>query len=481
MHALSPSIVFCACVALTLLASARAAAQCTEGCVAIHTLLGEAAGDQFGWEARVLGDIDGDGAPDFIVSAPTHDSAGVDSGRVYVYSGATGAELYHLDGAIAGTWFGFSSNPVGDVDGDDIPDFIVGTPFTLRGQATLHSGVDGALLHTFQGEVSGDQFGTRAVGGGDVDFDGVPDLLVGAPLHDATGTDAGRVYLYSGASRALLCTADGVDAGDQFGNSLSFIGDRDFDGRSDYVVGADNAGIQTNGRAYPHSYDGAACIRGTTLTPGTPSFSFGQFFADGGDDVDADGVPDFYVADFNANRAHVFSGATLAKIWSLSGDGSGGFGLGEMTPDLDNDGHADLVLAAWVSNIGGTQAGKVFVYSGRTGLALQTMTHDIAGATFGFDAAGIDDLNDDGREDFLITAAWDAAQRGTVYVIAGQVTPFITGDLDFSGCIDLSDVGVLLADFNCTSGDCAGDADRDGDTDLSDLGIMLAAFGECRD
>jgi hypothetical protein len=50
-------------------------------------------------------------------------------------------------------------------------------------------------------------------------------------------------------------------------------------------------------------------------------------------------------------------------------------------------------------------------------------------------------------------------------------------DLDDSGIVDLSDLGILLAGFGCTGGSCPGDIDCDDDTDLGDLGILLANFG----
>ncbi|GMU84018.1 MAG: hypothetical protein AMXMBFR47_38880 [Planctomycetota bacterium] len=456
-------------------------AQCVEGCVAIHTLIGEAPGDQFGWEARVLGDVDGDGLDDFIVSAPTNDAGGADAGRVYVFSGATGTELFRITGTAAGGQFGFTSNGVGDVSGDGIPDFVVGAPVaTGRGRVTVHSGVDGSVMRTLLGEQNGDVFGYRAVGGGDLNGDGVPDLLISAARRDATGVDAGRAYVYSGADGTLLCFVDGEDGGDNLGSSLAFTGDLNGDGRSEFIVGADNAGPATTGRAYLYSYDGSTCTLLHTFSPGTPAFAYGQFFADGGEDVDADGIPDFYVADFNVNRAYVYSGANYQLLRTLIGNNNGGFGIGEIMPDIDNDGRADLILAAWISNAGGTQAGRVFVYSGRTGAVLQTMTHNIAGATFGFDAAGIGDLNADGRSDYLISAAWDAGQRGTVYVIAGDVEPFLDTDLDFNGCVDLVDLSLLLADFGCANGACAADIDENGAVDLSDLSTVLGQFGMCR-
>ena len=52
------------------------------------------------------------------------------------------------------------------------------------------------------------------------------------------------------------------------------------------------------------------------------------------------------------------------------------------------------------------------------------------------------------------------------------------GDLNGDGCVDQSDLGILLADWNCTGGDCPGDCDGDGDTDQSDLGILLGRWGD---
>jgi hypothetical protein len=54
----------------------------------------------------------------------------------------------------------------------------------------------------------------------------------------------------------------------------------------------------------------------------------------------------------------------------------------------------------------------------------------------------------------------------------------IAGDLDGDGCVDQTDLGILLADWGCTGGDCPGDCDDDGDTDQADLGILLAHWGE---
>ncbi len=64
----------------------------------VHEWRGEAAGDQFGWIARNIGDVDADGVNDVTTSAPTHAGAGPAAGKIYVYSGESGALLWSADG-----------------------------------------------------------------------------------------------------------------------------------------------------------------------------------------------------------------------------------------------------------------------------------------------------------------------------------------------------------------------------------------------
>lgn len=395
--------------------------QCVEGCEAIHILTGEAPGDQFGWESPSIGDVDQDGFNDFVITSPTNDAGGNNAGRAYVYSGASGVELFRVTGSTAGAQLGFNSNPAGDVGvTDGIPDLILGAPFAGAGRAFVYSGVAGALMHTFSGALAGDRFGYRTSGAVDVNGDGRSDLLVSAINHDAGGANSGRVYAYSGVNFSLICTIDGLSGGDLFGTALNGVGDLNNDQREEFVVGARHAGAGSVGRAYVISYDGVNCSRMFTLAPTTTASDFGYFFAAGGGDVNNDGTPDVYVGDFSSNRAYVYSGADGAPLLTLSGDNNGGFGIGEIIGDVNGDGHSDLFLAAWVSNNGGAGAGKAFVYSGADGLLLETFTHDVPGANFGFDAKRLGDVNSDGRIDHLVTAA-NHAGIGRAYVIAGTV------------------------------------------------------------
>ncbi|HUU95683.1 MAG TPA: hypothetical protein VM487_08075 [Phycisphaerae bacterium] len=73
-----------------------------------------------------------------------------------------------------------------------------------------------------------------------------------------------------------------------------------------------------------------------------------------------------------------------------------------------------------------------------------------------------------------LTYGWDYYQLVTL----SSEDLFLCGDLNHDGCVDHGDLGVLLADWGCTGGNCPGDCDGDGDTDHADLGIVLTQWGE---
>ena len=162
-------------------------------------------GDQYGTGSdRRLGssvaglsDINGDGCDEVVVSAPRRDSGGhTDNGRVSIFSGAvlTGASgtlvLDRVSGGQTGEEFGTSVANAGDVDGDGYDDFLVGAQFyddslgnADVGRVSLISGSTFAELASFEdpSPAESTNFGRTVAGGGDVDHDGIPDLLIGAP------------------------------------------------------------------------------------------------------------------------------------------------------------------------------------------------------------------------------------------------------------------------------------------------------------
>jgi len=237
----------------------------------LHQKDGAAASDFLGFSVAGVGDVNGDEKDDFIIGAPFADPGGlINAGSAYVYSGATGDPLPYspINGTAIGDILGATVAGCGDVNGDEVPDFIVGAPFadpggrSAAGSAYVYSGATGALLHQKDGAAAGDQFGRNpgGVGGaGDVNGDGKDDFIVGAFNADPGGrTEAGSAYLYSGADGALLCQKDGAAAGDALGISVNGAGDLNSDGKGEYIIGAyaaDPGGLTNAGTAFVYELD----------------------------------------------------------------------------------------------------------------------------------------------------------------------------------------------------------------------------------
>jgi hypothetical protein len=412
------------------------------GAQAIHSFAGEQPADNFGWVSENLGDIDLDGAADFIISAPQFQQDGTPVGRAYVYSGRSGSLVHTVTGG-AFDQFGYGASSAGDVDGDGVGDYIVGgigslnAPQRFKGRAVVYSGADHGVLHelTIDG-ISG--FGYDVAGAGDVDGDGYGDVIVGAPFVPLAALRQGQVYVFSGYDGSELWHRDGEAEDDRLGSAVGTVGDVDGDGRPDVVVGAMGAGQAQgrvlNGKAYV--YSGAT---GETLLELAPSASgtserFGQFFASSAGDVNGDGVPDIFVADYDdwrgggiggrttvgglgTGRAYVFSGVDGSILHTINGEDRGdGFGPGRGVGDIDGDGFDDLFIGAYSSSAGAEFGGKAYLYSGFDASVLRVVTGAVTNVALGVDAVGLGDVNDDGLPDYLITGF------GSAYVLAGTAT-----------------------------------------------------------
>jgi len=192
----------------------------------------------------VVGDLNGDGCGEVVVGAPFDDRGGKNAGRVEILSGKDGSLLRAIDGA-AWDQLGSSVSGAGDVDGDGLDEVLVGVPFADQGafnsgSALLLSGSDGTVLRSFHGTGIGDQLGSSVSGAGDVDGDGAPDLLIGVPGADLAGIDSGAVEVRSGASGELLRVVPGERAEERL-DAAAPLGDVDQDGRDDFAVGAASA------------------------------------------------------------------------------------------------------------------------------------------------------------------------------------------------------------------------------------------------
>jgi len=383
---------------------------------------GEAANDQFGWIARPIGDVDGDGVPDVVTSAPT---ALKGAGRIYVYSTKTGARLWSADGGAANDQLGAGVEAAGDTNKDGIPDVIASAP--NGGYARVYSGRDGRILLTLRAEHVEDAFGVHAAGVGDVDRDGYADVIVGAPGAGAGKT--GRAYVYSGHTGQVILTLDGERAGDRFGNAVA--GATDAKGRFFILVGAPRGGERHNGRVYV--YDALSAKPKFVIDADETGAALGGMFLAVAGDVDGDGTPDVYVSDWQnaakgqaTGRVYVHSGADGHRLFAFTGESAGeGFGTSPSTAgDVDRDGHADFIVGAWQYSGAALSGGRAYLYSGADGRLMKTFTCRTPGDAFGFDAVALGDVDGDGTIDFLITSAWSGVSgfhSGRIFIVSSDV------------------------------------------------------------
>jgi glycosylphosphatidylinositol phospholipase D len=208
----------------------------------------------FGGAVAGANDLDSDGRGDFIVSAPGETVAGLtQGGRVYVHSGRIGLRLFSIDSPRNEAFgnFGWSVGGVPDANGDGAGDFVVGAPNENpaplpndTGRAYLFNGATGALIFVLGSAApqAGGRFGYSVTGMTDVTFDGRGELLVGAPFETdgASPAGAGRVYQYNGSTGGRIRTfmAPAEQANARFGWSVAAVPDTNGDGRADIAIGA---------------------------------------------------------------------------------------------------------------------------------------------------------------------------------------------------------------------------------------------------
>ncbi|MCI0589531.1 MAG: hypothetical protein L0323_22175 [Planctomycetes bacterium] len=351
----------------------------------------------FGTSVSGAGDLDGDGLSDFLVGAPYASPGGIpEAGEVIAFSGADGSLLLSIPGLSFGEGFGRSVAPVGDVDGDSVPDLIAGAAYAFsKGRASVHSGASGALLFNFVGRKRSD-FGWSVAGAGDVNGDGRGDFLVGAPFSGVGGKGFARIH--SGLNGKPLRTLKGKKGSRLFGWSVARVGDVDGDGSSDVAVGARDALF----------YSGQVTLfsgkRGKPLLTFVGGLDDGLGCAVAGPgDVNGDGVPDLLAGAWSRSgegmvdngRAILFSGLDGSTLRVFDGDSTNAqFGWSVAGP---GDVNGDLVPDLFV---GAHAGGYARLFSGADGSALCTI---VPGALSGLSCvAGAGDADGDGRADVIL-------------------------------------------------------------------------------
>ncbi|MBI5763703.1 MAG: FG-GAP repeat protein [Planctomycetes bacterium] len=468
----------------------------------------------FGISVAGVPDTDGDGFGDLLVGAKLENPPGTpnDSGRAYLYSGKTGTLLrgFSSPNPQADGRFGWGVGAVPDVNGDGRGDIIVGAPLEDpagappdSGRAYIFSGATGVLLQTLisPNPKQGSLFGFSVAGMDDIDGDGHGDVIVGAWHESAVGNpgDAGRVYVFSGATGTVihaLVSPNQTVAG-YFGLSVAAVPDCNGDTIPEIAVGAPGesaGGPIAAGRAYIFSGQSGALIQTYSSVNKQALGNFG-ISVGGVDDVDGDGSGDIVIGgsqestgggpDFSG-RVYLMSGATGSHIKTLNSphkEEIGAFGNSVAgVPDIDGDGYGDIVVGASNENPGNSpdSAGRAYVFSGATGSLIQELMspNEDVGGSFGFAVAGVPDASGDGRGDVLVAGLFD--NPPPIPIDSGAAYLFNLVDADVDGVPDAQDVcpntpsGTPVDRFGRPTADVSGDCNV---TTLDIAGFVLEIIG----
>ncbi|MBD2155301.1 FG-GAP repeat protein [Leptolyngbya sp. FACHB-16] len=403
--------------------------------------------DLTGYSVSGAGDVNGDGLGDIIIGAYGADTTAASAGRSYVIFGQregfsgdlelstlNGTNGFVLNGIDADDFSGFSVSGAGDVNGDGLDDLfigayganpnssLVGQGYVVFGQQAgfganlTFSALTGSNGFRITGISPEDQAGYAVSQIGDVNNDGIDDLLIGAPSADPNGFSSGQAYVVFGRSGGFPANLglsalngstgfriNGLSEEGRLGSAVSGAGDFNGDGINDFMVGAPNADRNTtaSGRVY---------------------VVFGR----------SGGFPaTFNLSELNGTNGFVLNGA--------AGEDQVGAAISS-AGDINDDGFDDLLIGAPGADPNGLSSGRSYVVFGRTGsYSAQLDLSDLdsadgfqingisAGDESGRSLSRIGDVNGDGVDDLIISAPNadpdGNSSAGESYVIYGQPGP----------------------------------------------------------
>ncbi len=401
--------------------------------------------EMLGEEVIGCGDLDGDGYADFAASATWAVSQGTKTGAVVAYSGRDGAELWRFLPTQPDVELGASLARLDDLDGDGVAELASGAPFAAvgswfwTGSVFVISGRTGALLRRHDGSGDDQAYGYAVGACGDLDGDGVGELLVGAPRRNPNGVPRGGAgYVYSGASGALLHEVDGGFAYGFHGWAAVGLDDRDGDGVPEFCFSSPQATVAGQQKAgHVAIYSGAT----GAIYRGHRGEALGDLFGSAlatCADVDGDGSRELLVGApehgfHDVGAAYLYSGGEGALLWKWTGENDHdqlGYALAG-GGDLDGDGDPDAALGAWLTDYGGSNAGSAYLVDGASGALIHRVDAQ-AQATgplwFGQALAIAPDLQRDGLDDLVagIPDAGGFQLHGAVEV--HSLAPFLIPD-----------------------------------------------------
>ena len=478
----------------------------------------------FGISVASIGDLDRDGIPDIAVGAYGDDTGGTNKGAIHIISltslfpsgngfvdstveinGATtnGPSLSDRD------FFGVSATSIGDLNRDGIPDIAVGANWDDAGgldRGAIHimfMNTDGSVDKTV--EINGattngpslsntDYFGASVTSIGDLNRDGIPDIIVGAYGDDAGGDDKGAIHIMfmntDGSVKSTVEINDTTTNGpslnntDYFGVSVTSIGDLDGDGVDDIIVGArgDDAGGEDRGAIHIMFMNTDGSVKSTVeindATANGPSLNNDDFFgasvASIGD-LNRDGIPDIIVGANWDDASGDTRGAIHIMFMNTDGSVKSTVEINDTTTngpslsnydffgasatsigDLDRDGIPDIIVGAYGDDAGGDDKGAIHIMFMNTDGSVKS-TVEINDTTpygpslsdnvfFGISVASIGDLDRDGIPDIAVGAYGDdtgGTNKGAIHIIFFDKTVFVT-DVTSSVNDDTFDIGDTI-------------------------------------
>ncbi len=333
--------------------------------------------------------------------------------------------LRSIPGSPIGGAFGRTIERYADLDGDGLPELLVGAPnpggfgrVSVISSKYIANGTGSPVLWSVQGTQLGSTFGAAIVNLGDVTGDGVADFAVGAPLQPP-GTTLPEVDIVSGASHSIVGVATVIAIVSQIGASLAPLGDVDGDGVADFAVGCTSfsTGAASGSGFFVAStkvilsggnfWELVSGINGASSDQEGASISTGDINGDGKLDL-VTGAPG---ANGGSGEIRIYLAPSFTLWKSIAGTGGERLGASvDASRDLDGDGKLDILAGGPNAASNGFQRGEAIVFSGARLIAnappfdVRHWTGNTDSEHFGAAVSTTFDLNGDFAADAIVGA-----------------------------------------------------------------------------